>query len=67
MEQRPSYSRIRKVSVPIILSFPAQNIIGLTDTFFLSQVGETELGASAVGSIYFFTLFMLGFGFTTGT
>ena len=67
MEQRPSYSQIWNISIPIILSLLAQNIIGLTDTAFLSQVGETELGASAVGSIYFFVLFMLGFGFTTGT
>ena len=67
MEQRPSYSQIWNISSPIILSLLAQNIIGLTGTAFLSQVGETELGASAIGSIYFFVLFMLGFGFTTGT
>lgn len=67
MEQRPSYSQIWNISFPIILSLLAQNIIGLTDTAFLSQVGETELGASAIGSIYYFVLYMLGFGFTTGT
>ncbi len=67
MEQRPSYSQIWNISFPIILSLLAQNIIGLTDTAFLSQVGETELGASTVGSVYYFVLFMLGFGFTTGT
>lgn len=67
MEQRPSHSLIWKISFPVILSLLAQNIIGLTDTAFLSQIGEVELGASAIGSIYYFVLFMLGFGFTTGT
>jgi putative MATE family efflux protein len=44
----------------------AQNIISVTDTAFMGRVGEIELGAAAIGGIYFHVLFMLGFGFATG-
>ena len=38
----------------------AQTILGLTDTAFLGRVGEIELGASAVGGVFYFVLTMLG-------
>jgi putative MATE family efflux protein len=44
----------------------AQNIINITDTAFMGRVGEIELGAAAIGGIYFHVLFMLGFGFASG-
>jgi putative MATE family efflux protein len=44
----------------------AQNIIMVTDTAFMGRVGEIELGAAAIGGVYFHVLFMLGFGFATG-
>jgi putative MATE family efflux protein len=62
----PSYRRIWKLSYPIILSLLAQNIIAVTDTAFLGRVGEVELGASAIGGLFYYVLFMIGFGFGTG-
>ncbi len=62
----PSYRDIWKIAGPIALSLLAQNIIGVTDTAFLGRVGEVELGASAIGGVFYLILFMIGFGFTTG-
>jgi putative MATE family efflux protein len=54
------------VSLPVMLSMLAQNIISVTDTAFVGRTGEIELGAAAIGGVYFHVLFMLGFGFATG-
>lgn len=62
----PSYSKIWNVSWPIMLSLIAQNIVNVTDTAFLGHVGSVELGASAIGGIFYITLFMVAYGFTTG-
>lgn len=62
----PSYRRIWTISLPIILSLVAQNIINVTDTAFLGRVGEVELGASAIAGLFYISLFMLGFGFGIG-
>lgn len=62
----PSYKSIWKVSYPIFLSLLAQNIIIVIDTAFLGRVGEIELGASAIGGLFYVSLFILGFGFGTG-
>ena len=63
----PTYKKIWLVSYPIILSLLAQNIINVTDTAFLGRVGEVELGASAMAGLFYIAIFMLGFGFSTGT
>jgi putative MATE family efflux protein len=63
----PSYRKIWDVSYPIILTMLAQNIINVTDTAFLGRVGEVELGASAIAGLFYISVFMLGFGFSTGT
>lgn len=62
----PGYNRIWKISYPIILSLIAQNAVNVTDTAFLGRVGEIELGASAIGGLFYISLFMLGFGFSIG-
>jgi putative MATE family efflux protein len=62
----PSFNTIWKISFPIFLSLLAQNIIIVVDTAFLGRVGETELGASAIGGLFYICLFILGFGFATG-
>ena len=62
----PSHREIWQISGPIMLSLLAQNIVGVTDTAFLGRVGEVELGASAIGGVFYLILFMVGFGFTTG-
>jgi putative MATE family efflux protein len=59
--------QIWKVSYPIFLSLLAQNIINVTDTAFLGRVGEVELGASAVGGLYYICVFTIAFGFSTGS
>lgn len=62
----PGYKRIWHISYPIILSLIAQNAVNVTDTAFLGRVGEVELGASAIGGLFYISLFMLGFGFSIG-
>lgn len=62
----PSTRTIWDIAWPIMLSLLAQNIVNVTDTAFLGRVGEIELGASAIGGLLYTTLFMVGFGFTTG-
>lgn len=62
-----TYKEIWKIAYPIILGSIVQNIISVTDTAFLGRVGEVELGAAAIGSVFYLTLVMLGFGFSIGT
>lgn len=61
-----SYRNIWKVAYPILISLVMEQMIGLTDTAFLGRVGEIELGASAIGIVYYMVLFMIGFGFSIG-
>ncbi|MBQ8870765.1 MAG: MATE family efflux transporter [Alphaproteobacteria bacterium] len=60
------YKNIFKMSYPILISMLMQQLIGITDIIFLGRLGEVELGASALGSTYFFTIFMVAFGFSIG-
>lgn len=62
----PTYKRIWDVSLPIIISMLAQDLIQVIDTAFLGRVGEVELGASAIGGLLYFLLFIVAFGFGTG-
>ncbi|MDR1381432.1 MAG: MATE family efflux transporter, partial [Tannerella sp.] len=57
---------IWKISAPITIGLLAQNIINVTDTAFLGRVGEVELGASAMGGLYYICLFTIFFGFSAG-
>ena len=59
--------QIWNVSYPIFLSLLAQNVINLTDTAFLGRVSEIELGASAMGGLYYICAFTIAFGFSTGS
>ena len=61
------YKSIWTMSYPILISVLMQQLIGITDVIFLGRLGEIELGASALGSTYFFTIFMVAFGFSVGT
>ncbi len=62
----PSIQKIWNISWPIMISLVAQNIVNVTDTAFLGHVGAIELGASAIGGLFYVTLFMVAYGFTTG-
>ena len=67
MRTKVKYKEIWKIAYPIILGSIVQNIISVTDTAFLGRVGEIELGAAAIGGVFYLTLIMLGFGFSIGT
>ncbi|NVO19501.1 MAG: MATE family efflux transporter [Bacteroidetes bacterium] len=62
----PSTRRIWDIAWPIMISLLAQNIVGVTDTAFLGRVGEVELGAAALGGLFYIIIFMVCYGFTTG-
>ena len=61
-----SNKNIFKITYPIFLTLVAQNIINVTNTAFLGRVGEVELGASAIGGVFYFAIYMIGFGFSQG-
>ena len=61
-----SNKNIFNVTYPIFLTLIAQNIINVTNTAFLGRVGEVELGASAIGGVFYFAIYMVGFGFSQG-
>ena len=61
-----SYKKIWNIAYPIILGSVIQNIIRVTDTAFLGRVGETELGAAGIGSVFYMTFMMLGIGYGVG-
>lgn len=61
-----SYKNIWRVSLPIIFSGVAQNLVNITDTAFLGRVGIVELGAAGNAGIFYFVLLVIGMGFTIG-
>lgn len=64
--EKLTYKRIFGIAFPIILSTLAQNVIALADTIFLGNLGEVELGAAALASIFYQVLVMVVFGFGVG-
>lgn len=66
MNSTLSYQNIWRVSLPIIFSFVAENIVNVTDTAFLGRVGIVELGAAGNAGILFIVLLELGLGFGIG-
>ncbi len=61
-----STKNILSISYPIILTLIAQNFINVTDTAFLGHVSEVALGASAIAGVFYFAVYMVGFGFSQG-
>lgn len=66
MQVKTTYKDIWKISFPIMLGGIAQTVLNVTDTAFLARVGEVELGASAIGGVFYFVLVMLGIGISIG-
>ncbi len=66
MQVDNTYKSIWRVSYPIIIGLMAQNIMVAIDTAFLGRLGEITLGASAIGSLFYLCLVMLGTGFSVG-
>lgn len=61
-----SNKELFNISYPIALTLVAQNILNVTDTAFLGRVGEVALGGSAIAGVFFFALYIVGFGFSQG-
>ena len=61
-----SFRDIWKIAFPVLISALVEQLVGMTDTAFLGRVGEIELGASALGGIFFIVVFMLILGFCSG-
>ena len=55
-----------RISFPVIVSMLLQQLIGITDVIYLGRLSSVALGASALGSTYFFSFFVLIAGFTFG-
>jgi putative MATE family efflux protein len=62
-----SYKHILNISLPIVLSGVAQNIVNVTDTAFLGRLGKIELGAAGNAGLFYFVFVMLGMGMSTGS
>lgn len=58
--------QILQITFPVLISLLMEHLIGLTDTAYLGRVGEVELGASALATVYYLVIYMLGFGFSVG-
>lgn len=61
-----SYKSIWQITAPILIGLLIHQLVGITDTIFLGHLGEIELGASALGGVFYIVLFMLGHGFSAG-
>ena len=61
-----TYKKIFAINLPVMASMLMEQLVNLTDTLFLGRVGETELGAAALGSMYYTSIYMLGLGFSLG-
>jgi len=61
-----SKKTILLVALPIILESLAQNILNFTDTAFMGRIGEINLGAAAIGSLFYFVFIMIAFGLGVG-
>ncbi len=62
-----TYKEIIKLAMPVTLGALSMTLINITDTAFLGRIGETELGASAVGGVLYFVFAMIGTSIGTGT
>ncbi|MDX2002227.1 MAG: MATE family efflux transporter [Chitinophagales bacterium] len=62
-----NYSDIVKIAAPVILGSIAQTSISVADTAILGKLGNTELAAIGLVSLYYLMLFMIGFAYTKGT
>lgn len=56
-----------RISVPIMVGGLSNTIVNLTDTAFLSRLGEVELGGAGNAGLLFFLLIIIGMGFATGS
>lgn len=67
MSKSSDYKNILRLTIPVMVSGLAQNIIHVTDTAFMTRLGVAEVGASAIAGLYYLTLIFLGFGLGIGS
>ncbi|MGR6086906.1 MAG: MATE family efflux transporter [Arcticibacter sp.] len=60
------YKNIWQISYPIILGGLANTLLNLTDTAFVSRLGETELASMALTTIYYFVVVMIAISIGVG-
>jgi putative MATE family efflux protein len=57
---------ILNMAFPVMIGSFATTLLNITDTAFLGRIGEAELGASAIGGIFYFVFVMVGVSIGTG-
>lgn len=62
-----TYKQIWLINLPIMVSLLMEQLINFTDSIFLGHVSQIDLGASALSTMYYTAIYMLGFGFSLGT
>ncbi len=67
MQVNTTYREIWRVAYPIIIGSLAVSVLNVTDTIYLGRIGETELGASALGGVFYFVMVMIGVALGIGT
>ncbi|MCC8186780.1 MAG: MATE family efflux transporter [Bacteroides sp.] len=61
-----TYKQIWLINLPILVSLLMEQLINVTDSVFLGHVSQVDLGASALATMYYTAIYMLGFGFSLG-
>lgn len=66
MKDEITYRNIWRIAYPIIIGSISQTILNITDTIFVGHLGEVELGAGALGALFYLSIIMVITGFTIG-
>jgi len=66
MQFENSYKQIFVLALPLMAFQLAQNLVGFTDTIFLGRIGEVEMGACVVFSVFYYVIQMIGYGLSRG-
>lgn len=61
-----TYKQIWLINLPVMVSLLMEQLINFTDSIFLGHVSQIDLGASALATMYYTAIYMLGFGFSLG-
>ncbi len=66
MRLKVQNKEILRLALPISLSIAIPQLNFLTNTVFLGQLGERELGVNGIAGIYYLILSMIGYGLSCG-
>lgn len=61
------FKDIIKIAAPVIVASMAQTSISVADTAMMGRLGEVQVGAIGIVSVYYLMLFMIGFSYTKST